>query len=243
MAGAPGGRRFAAMTRAAVRGVCLLLICVAGAPGIAEEPAPVPQSALKLARQQLHAALETPADRERGAQLFTICAACHGAGGGGDVSGWPPEIAGQHRRVLAKELVDFRTGVRWYDPMERIAGRHVLHTTQEIADVAAYVSSLTPSAATTPGNGRWLAQGASLYGRLCASCHGAQGEGSDAGLVPRVAGQQFEYLQRQLYDAIEERRPNMQGQHQRLLKGLGREDLAGIADYMARLPRPENPGQ
>ncbi|MGB6604924.1 MAG: hypothetical protein WBE65_11605, partial [Steroidobacteraceae bacterium] len=56
---------------------------------------------------------------------------------------------------------DFRVGLRWYDPMERIAGRHVLERTQDIANVAA----LAPSSDTTPGPGRWLEQGARLYVR------------------------------------------------------------------------------
>jgi len=221
----------------------VLLMCMAVTAAAAGEPAPVPQSARALARQQLRAVLGAAPDRERGARLFAICAECHGPGGGGDASGWPPEIAGQHPRVIAKELVDFRTGVRWYDPMERIAGRHVLHTTEDIADIAAYVGALAPTAAAAPGNGRWVEQGASLYLRKCESCHGAQGEGSDARFVPRVAGQQFEYLQRQLHDVSEARRPNMQPQHQALLKGLGAQDLAGIADYMARLPRHDSAPQ
>ncbi len=56
--------------------------------------------------------------------------------------------------MIAKELIDFRTGLRWYDPMRRIAGRHVLGSTQDIADVAAYVAGLAPSSDTTPGSGR-----------------------------------------------------------------------------------------
>jgi cytochrome c553 len=191
------------------------------------------------AAQQLRSVLDTPPDLQRGRQLFKICAACHGGQGEGRASGWPPEIAGQHRRVIAKELVDFRTGVRWYDPMERIAGRHVLHTTQDLADVSAYVSSLPPAASTATGSGQWVERGAKLYARRCQSCHGAQGKGSDLRLVPRTGGQQFEYLLRRLQDADAERRSNMRPQHQHLTEHLVPEDLAGVADYMSRLGRPD----
>lgn len=198
-----------------------------------------PRSAEATAKADLHAVLEAKPDAEHGASLFHICTECHGPRGDGDASGWPPEIAGQHPRVIAKELTDFRAGVRWYDPMKRIAGRHVLGTTQDVADAAAYVSSLPMSAATAMGDGKWLAQGGRLYARRCQWCHGAQGEGSDERFVPRVASQQFEYLLRQLHDAVEGRRPNMRVQHLRLLQGDSTEDLAGLADYMSRLGRPE----
>jgi cytochrome c553 len=199
--------------------------------------APPAAAALAASDAQLQEVLALTPDRQRGASLFNICAACHGAHGEGNASGWPPEIAAQHPRVIVKELVDFRTDVRWYDPMERIAGRHVLHTSQDIADVAAYAGALPAALATAPGSAKWLARGAQLYAERCQSCHGAHGEGSDERLVPRVAGQHYEYLLRQLDDCRAGRRPNMQSQHPQLLAGLDMEDLRGLADYMSRLGR------
>jgi cytochrome c553 len=189
----------------------------------------------------LRAVLEATPNPQQGMKLFQICAECHGPQGGGDASGWPPAIAGQHPRVIAKELTDFRAGLRWYDPMGRIAGRHVLHTAQDIADVAAYVGSLPPSTATALGSGKWLERGGSMYAQRCQWCHGGQGEGSDERLVPRVAGQQYEYLLRQLHDVVGGRRPNMRAQHLRLLESADmeeEEDLVGLAGYMARLGSP-----
>lgn len=214
---------------------CLMALAVrAGSPPPGAPPRPPPAASAKA---DLAAVLEATPDPQHGMAVFQICAECHGAHGGGDASGWPPEIAGQHPRVIAKELTDFRAGLRWYDPMERIAGRHVLHTTQDIADIAAYVGSLPPSAATTLGAGKWLERGGRLYARLCQWCHGGQGEGSDERFVPRVAGQQYEYLLRQLHDAVGGRRPNMRAQHLRILESADMEDLVGLAGYMARLGR------
>lgn len=187
------------------------------------------------AKEELRAALEAAPDSARGARLFGVCTECHGPHGEGNASGWPPQIAGQHRRVIARELVDYRAGLRWYDPMERIAGRHVLGSTQEIADVAAYVASLPPSADATPGPERWVGKGAGIYAARCQWCHGAHGEGSDERFVPRVAGQQYEYLLRQLRDTIEARRPNMRSQHLRLLGARSMQELMGLAAYMSRL--------
>jgi len=199
----------------------------------------VPLSPATNAAADLRAVLQATPNPAQGMRLFEICADCHGRDGGGDASGWPPAIAGQHARVIAKELIDFRAGLRWYDPMQRIAGSHVLHTTQDIADVAAYVGGLPPSTAAGLGGGRWLEQGGRLYARRCLWCHGGQGEGSDERFVPRVAGQQYEYLLRQLQDVLEGRRPNMRAPHLRLLESTDSEDLAGLAGYMSRLRRPE----
>jgi cytochrome c553 len=202
-------------------------------------PSPAPQaSPLASAKADLSAVLQATPNLQQGMTLFQICADCHGPHGAGNASGWPPEIAGQHPRVVAKELTDFRAGLRWYDPMERIAGRHVLHTTQDIADVAAYVGSLARSRDTDSGPGKWLEPGGRMYASRCQWCHGDQGEGSDERFVPRVAGQQYEYLLRQLQDTVGGRRPSMRTDHLRLLEGAHMQDLEGLAGYMSRLDRP-----
>jgi cytochrome c553 len=226
--------RFAMRLRAQPLPVAVLLLVTPLAPA-----APPPGQV--TAKEELRAALEATPDSSHGARLFAICTECHGPQGEGNASGWPPQIAGQHRRVIAKELVDYRAGLRWYDPMERIAGRHVLGTTQDVADVAAYVAGLAPSWGTTPGPKRWVEKGGELYVPRCQWCHGPRGEGNDERLVPRVAGQQYEYLLRQLRDTIEARRPNMRPQHLRLIESCSMEELMGLAGYMSRLGRASDP--
>jgi hypothetical protein len=105
---------------------------------------------------------------------------------------------------------------------------HVLASTQEIADVAAYVATLARSPDTTPGPRRWVEKGAEFYVRRCQWCHGPRGEGNDKGFVPRVAGQQYVYLLRQLHDMLEARRPNIRTQHLRLFEGRSMEELQGL---------------
>ncbi len=206
-------------------------------PIAAAAPAAGEAARAARAKEELRAVLQATPDTAHGAQLFGICSECHGPHGEGRASGWPPQIAAQHRRVIARELVDYRAGLRWYDPMERIAGRHVLGSTQDIADVAAYVADLPPSPDTTAGPQRWLEKGAGLYAARCQWCHGERGEGNDERFVPRVAGQQYEYLLRQLRDTIEARRPNMRAQHLRLIEACSMEELLGLASYMSHLDR------
>jgi cytochrome c553 len=58
-------------------------------------------------------------------------------------------------------------------------------------------------------------------------------------MIPRVAGQHYEYLMRQIYDAADGRRPNFSPVHVRLLARLERGDIVGLSDYLSRLPAPQ----
>jgi cytochrome c553 len=171
----------------------------------------------------------------RGAALYSACAACHDQQRSGIAGSWVPLIAGQHARVLAKELIDYRHHERWDPRMETIASRHVLTSLQEIADVASYAAAL-PAAPGLVGDGSGVQAGQMLYAARCADCHGRAAEGSNARRVPRLAGQRFEYLLRQLHDSLESRRPNMPPVHRVALRKLDQQELNGLADYLSRLP-------
>ena len=170
-----------------------------------------------------------------GAQVFERCAACHASDGGGAADGSVPDIAGQHRTVLVKQLIDYRYARRWDPRMEVIAGKHSLTKSQDIADVAAFVSGLAFTPAAMHGDGLDVAHGAEVFASLCASCHGARAEGDAAKVIPRLAGQHYDYLRRQLYDAVDRRRPNFSTDHIRLLSRFERADFAGVSDYLSRL--------
>jgi cytochrome c553 len=191
------------------------------------------------AAQESSDALQSRPNLDNGATLFQACAACHGASGGGTPDGEIPRIAGQHFSVLVKQLVDYRNDQRWDPRMEHFASQHVLNSAQDIADVAAYGSQVetTPEASVGLGTGEFLSRGSEVYARSCASCHGKSGDGSARQQIPRVAGQNYAYLFRQIHDAIEGRRPNFSASHIRLLKGLDYAEIVGVADYLARIPR------
>jgi hypothetical protein len=53
-------------------------------------------------------------------------------------------------------------------------------------------------------------------------------------LVPRLAGQHYGYLLREMHDAVEGRRPNFSLTHIRLLQKLDRDDFVGLADFLSR---------
>jgi cytochrome c553 len=207
--------------------------------------APLCAVAAPSVSQENSAALHSHPNLDNGAQLFQTCAACHGASGGGTVDGQIPRIAGQHFSVLVKQIVDYRGDRRWDPRMEHFADQHHLTSAQDIADVAGFVSQLQvrPETPVGVGSGELLSRGAEVYSSSCASCHGKSGDGSERDQIPRVAGQNYEYLRRQIYDAVDGRRPNFPATHIRLLKKLEFDDITGVADYMSRMPRKVDPLQ
>jgi cytochrome c553 len=212
----------------------LLLLGIMAAFGI-----PLTAGGASNASQENSDALHSRPDLDNGSVLFQTCTGCHGTSGGGTPDGQVPRIAGQHFSVLVKQLVDYRNAQRWDPRMERIADQHHLKNAQEIADVAAYASEIEtlPDAGVGVGSGEFLGRGAEVYARSCAGCHGKGGDGSGAQQIPRVAGQNYAYLLRQIHDAVEGRRPNFSASHVSLLKGLDYADIMGVADYLARIPR------
>jgi cytochrome c553 len=173
-------------------------------------------------------------DFDHGAVLFAQCAACHGDEGQGLSDGTTPRIAGQHFHVLVKQLIDFRRGKRWDFRMEQRAKSH-LGGFQDIADVAFYLSAQPRTSDGSAGSGESLAKGASLYASNCSSCHGRQGEGDDVEAVPMLAGQHPAYLLRQMYDAVDGRRPTLTRLHSQPVKSLDFEQLHALADYISQL--------
>lgn len=195
--------------------------------------------AAAIAVGELQEALHASPNLDRGAAYYLSCAACHGTDGGGTSDGRVARIAGQHRSVLVKQLVDFRHGQRWDIRMEHFSDSHHLQSAQAIADVAAYVNRLQPEAPPGMGDGELLEHGAGVYARRCQSCHGPRGQGSQRQGVPRIAAQHYEYLRRQIYDAVEGRRPNFSPEHIRLLAPLQRDDIVGVAGFLARARAPD----
>jgi len=172
---------------------------------------------------------------EHGIALFQTCAKCHGPDGGGSRAIGTPEIAGQHFRVLAKQLVDYQQDKRYDIRMEQIAKQHDLQGAQAIADVATYVSRLEWKTAGGIGDGELVAHGQEVYLQSCRSCHGPEGEGDATAFVPRVAGQHYGYVLREMHDAVEGRRPNFSIKHIRLLQKLDHDDFVGVADFLSRM--------
>lgn len=185
--------------------------------------------------RELQNVLRATPDLVAGEQIYTsACAACHGVDGAGQPDGWAPRLAGQRPSVLATQLVDYRLGVRWDDRMQAQAADHRLASVQQLADVIGYAARL-PGGVQGHGSGDALEAGARLYAGRCRGCHGAAAEGGERQRVPRLAGQNFSYLVRQIHDFVEGRRRNAERDHSRVLEALDRDEIMTLADYLSRL--------
>ena len=198
---------------------------------------PAPAWTASVAEQQLAAALTAKPDLQHGASLFTACVRCHNSDGSGEYDGDVPAIAGQYRGVVLRQLVDFHYGKRWDVRMEAVANSHNLSGAQDLADVAAYVSTLPRFTDPGRGDGQLLAHGMQVYQSECASCHGPSGQGDARTVVPWLAGQHYKYLLREMYYTTDNRRPNLSS-HRVFLDRFTRPDYEGVADYLSGLISP-----
>jgi cytochrome c553 len=186
---------------------------------------------------ELKTALEATGDAKRGGASFEQCVGCHRADASGRVSGAYPRLSGQHGTVLIKQIVDIRSGRRSNPKMEPFIGDHVLDAYQ-IADVAAYLSSLPIAAANGKGLGTMVAKGKDLYDRDCADCHGAKGQGSATKFYPMVAAQHYKYLLREVNFIRDGDRRNSNPDMVKVIKPYTSGELEAVADYMASLAAP-----
>lgn len=193
-------------------------------------------------RNEQMIALQIKGDPVNGAVAFENCAGCHGIEALGESDGSYPRLAGQHRTVLIKELTDIRSGVRDNPKMFPFADQHVI-TTRDVADIAAYLSGLTVTVENGKGPGQDLKQGEALYNKDCVKCHGRSGEGDAESFYPKVAGQHYEYLLRQIRNIHGGKRRNADPDMVKATDGYRDVDMQAVTDYISYLPLVAAPGR
>jgi cytochrome c553 len=196
------------------------------------------EEAAAVAKREYDQVMALTPNLQNGRKVFVICAVCHSPEGWGSTDGTYPQIAGQLRTVIVKQLADIRARNRDNPLMYPFAVPRVLGGAQNIADVAAYVAQLPKTADNGKGPGTDLDLGAQLFRTHCSHCHGDRGLGNEAEHLPQIAGQHYAYLVRQ-FDAIRGgRRKNSDPKMVKQIHGFTpREELA-VLDYTSRLPLP-----
>jgi cytochrome c553 len=128
-----------------------------------------------------------------------ICAVVSTDGGGADPT-WP-KLAGQDPDYIAKQLADFKSGVR-KDPI--MSGMAAALSATDMKNLGAYYSSLKakPGAArdellAKQGQKVFRGGNAKMGVSACMSCHGPSGHGIPP-RFPKVSGQNTAYTQKQL---------------------------------------------
>lgn len=186
------------------------------------------------AADERNSALALKADPVRGEVAFVICQGCHRVGGLGRADGSYPRLAGQHASVLIKQLTDVRSGLRGNPKMLPFADHQAL-TVQEISDIAAYLQGLPVPPDQGLGNGEARERGALLYAADCVSCHGAKAEGDAAKFYPRLSGQHYRYLLREVRMIRDGTRRNANPEMAQAIQKYSDNDMAAVADYITRL--------
>ena len=184
--------------------------------------------------QSMHA----PADRENGIDVYEVCAGCHLTEGWGSEDGTFPQIAGQHRSVLVKQLADIRAGNRDNPTMYPFAGSRSIGGVQAMADVTDYIAKLPMNPNNGVGPGDNLEQGEKLYKENCVKCHGENGEGDAEKYYPLIQGQHYKYMLRQFEWIRDGKRRNANPDMVKQIAGFSDEDMVAVIDYASRLKPP-----
>ena len=184
-------------------------------------------------------ALKLTPDIKHGRDVFEVCSACHLPEGWGRADGAFPELAGQHRTVLIKQLTDIREGNRDNPTMYPFALPSEIGGEQAIADVTEYIAHLPMDPDNGVGPGTDLAHGETLFKDNCARCHGDNGEGNFEKYYPRIQGQHYEYLLRQYKSIKQGRRRNANPDMVAQIKTFSDKDMIDVLDYVSRLKPPK----
>ena len=185
-----------------------------------------------------HAETDARGDPAKGQALAGACAACHGADGNSVVN-INPSLAQQHPAYIAKQLANFKSGLRANAIM---AGMAANLAPEDMKHLGAWFASqkLRPAAAANKdlaALGQKLYRGGDTARGLpaCAACHSPTGAGIPA-QYPRLAGQHPEYTIAQLKAFYTGERANDANNMMRSIAAkLTDQEMAGLAEYMAAL--------
>ena len=183
-------------------------------------------------------ALTLKPNRENGIEVYEVCAACHLYEGWGQPDGTFPQLAGQHKNVIIKQLADIRALNRDNPTMYPFALPASIGGAQSIADVADYIATLPMNPEPGRGPGTDLALGEKLYKDNCVRCHGAQGEGIAEKYYPRIQGQHYNYLLRQFEWIRDGKRRNANPDMVKQIQGFSDKDMAAVLDFVSRQQPP-----
>lgn len=169
-------------------------------------------------------------DIEAGRAKSQVCAACHGADGNSP-AGMFPSLAGQTWRYIYIQLRDFKEGRRNNPLMSPMAAPLSRDDMINIANFYA-AQPLKPSTFKVDETKAKLGKAKSDE-TLCVMCHlgGFLGQNE----IPRVAGQQYDYIVQQLKDFKARTRTNDAGNMTSVAQTLSEADIDNIGHYLTGL--------
>jgi len=179
-----------------------------------------------------------PFDAAAGKAAAAVCGSCHGADGKALVPNYP-NLAGQHASYTAKQLTEFRDGIRENAVM---GGMAAALTDQGILDLAAHYASLDAIKGVASEDnlqaGEDIFRGGVTAAGIpgCMGCHGPNGSGNPAAGFPALGGQNPAYIVEQLVAFRSGARANDAGEMMRsIAKRMSDDEMAAVANYISGL--------
>ena len=169
-------------------------------------------------------------DLDAGRRKAESCTPCHGPDGNSPAPP-VPIIAAQTARYIFLQLRDFKEGRRVEPQMQPFVKDL---TREDMIDLSAFFAAQKARPRPfTPDEARTARGETKAAAALCTMCHlgGFMGQNE----VPRVAGQYYEYLVKQLQDFKSGRRSNDAGTMAGVSRTLSDEDIDDLAHYLSGL--------
>ena len=174
--------------------------------------------------------LASAQDAAAGAQKAAPCFACHGPNGNSAVPQFP-SLAGQTARYIYLQLRDFQEGRRTDAVMQPLAKPL---SREDMLDISAFFAAQKLQANAFKADPERAARGkAKADETLCTMCHLGNFAGQNE--IPRVAGQQYDYIVKQLRDFKARVRTNDAGNMTSVARTLSDQDIEDLGHYTASL--------
>ncbi|MEY3675057.1 MAG: hypothetical protein RJB47_1765 [Pseudomonadota bacterium] len=158
------------------------------------------------------------------------CIGCHGPNGNSTMPGIP-SLAAQNARYIYLQLRDFQEGRRHNDMMTPMTAGLSKDDMREIAD---YYSKQKLSSKGFKADAEKAKLGkAKADETLCAMCHLGEFVGQNE--IPKVAGQNYDYVVKSLTDFKAKTRTNDAGNMTSVASTLSAADIENLAHYIAGL--------
>jgi cytochrome c553 len=175
-------------------------------------------------------------DLEAGRRKAEPCGACHGADGNATLAG-TPSLAAQPAWFTHWTLIKFRDGRR-KDPVMSPFATNL--TDADMADLSAYYAAQPARRRSQTVDAAKSAAGRELLSRHnCTSCHRPDLGGESQ--VPRVAGQDLQYLVKLLRAYKLQTAGDLEGLMTQAAQPLSDADIENLAHSMAMWPAPASP--
>ena len=159
-----------------------------------------------------------------------LCGACHGEKGL-PADPWMPIIWGQHEGYLYLQLRDFQKGARKDARMTTIAQN--LSKEDELALAQYFAAKPWPKTGAPDASKTDTATAmTAIKSVVCTSCHLEEFQGNSS--IPRLAGQEHDYLAKTMTDFRNRTRANNPGMSD-LIHTVTPDQLTAIAAYLAGL--------